>query len=215
MGWGKDPRTSSTWRGDCDVALLKLYAYYGIFGWNDKVFNLSNLLRDHQISREEALERLEKEEKISEDVVREILEENGLSFTEIRYLTGGSGNDSFVFSDGISLSGILDGGGGSNTLNLSSTTSTLTVTLTSANAGSTTGGYFSSFANIQNFLAPSGKSNSLIGFNTGKTFNLTGNNSGNMSEQFYFSDISSITSGTGNDYFIPSSSDILPLENNN
>jgi len=84
MGWSKDDRSASSWRGDCDVAILKLYVYYEIFGWNDKVFNLSNLLRDHQISREEALERLHKDEQISDDIVKKFLDEIGVSFSDFK-----------------------------------------------------------------------------------------------------------------------------------
>ncbi|MFX0199538.1 MAG: hypothetical protein ACFFCW_25740 [Candidatus Hodarchaeota archaeon] len=80
LGWSRNPKSISTWRGDCTIALLKLYTYYEILGFNDKVVNLSYLIRDHQINREEALERLEKEEKIPDNIVKDILNDFGLDF---------------------------------------------------------------------------------------------------------------------------------------
>lgn len=75
LNWQKEGNVVSTWRADCKLALLKLYIQKKVFGYNDKLPHLSNLIRDKQINREDALKRLEKEETISEDVVRGIVEE--------------------------------------------------------------------------------------------------------------------------------------------
>ena len=88
MGWSKDSRSTSGWRGDCDVAILKLYVYYEIFGWNDKVFNLSNLLRDGQMDRNEALERLARDEQVSDDIVKKFLDEIGVNFSDFKNAVG-------------------------------------------------------------------------------------------------------------------------------
>jgi len=84
LKWAKNPNTESTWRGDCDVALLKLYLYKKTLGFNDKDDGLSSLIRDNQISREEALERLNKEGEIPEKVVKEIFDKLGLNYSDLK-----------------------------------------------------------------------------------------------------------------------------------
>lgn len=84
LNWGLNPHSKSTWRGDCSIALLKLYTYYEILGFNDKVVNLSFLIRDKQISREEALKRLEGDEKIPEELVKEILDGLDIDFLKFK-----------------------------------------------------------------------------------------------------------------------------------
>jgi len=83
LNWKEYPNVKSTSRGDCEVALLKLYLYKKTLGFNDKDDDFSSLIRANQISREEALERLKKEE-ISEEVVREIFEKIGLNFAALK-----------------------------------------------------------------------------------------------------------------------------------
>jgi hypothetical protein len=83
LNWRETPGAESTWRGDCDIALLKLYLYKKTLGFNDRDVGLSYLIRDGQITREEALERLDKEGKISEVVIRELLDRLGLDFSAL------------------------------------------------------------------------------------------------------------------------------------
>jgi hypothetical protein len=68
-----------------------------------------------------------------------------VTFTSIQNLTGGAANDAFAFQTGGSLSGTLDGGGGSNTLDYSSYTGDITVDLP---LGMATG--FARISNIEN-----------------------------------------------------------------
>ena len=64
------------------------------------------------------------------------------SFTSIGNVTGGSEADDFVFADGASLSGILDGGAGSNSLTENSADNVLNVTGNdSGTADNITGGF--------------------------------------------------------------------------
>jgi len=81
LKWKKHPHTESTWRGDCDIALLKLYLYKKTLGFNDKDDGLSSLIRDGQINRQEALERLKKEGEIPEDVIKKIFDKLGLKYS--------------------------------------------------------------------------------------------------------------------------------------
>jgi hypothetical protein len=80
LHWKKHSGTTSTWRADCDVALLKLYMYKKLLGFNDKDDGLSCLIRDGQLSRAEALSRIEAEGNIPEWVIREIVDRSGLPF---------------------------------------------------------------------------------------------------------------------------------------
>ena len=75
---------TSTWRADCKLALLKLYIYKYALGYNDKLPYLCNLIRDGQISREEALARLDEEETISEDIIKEILHDFDISYIDFK-----------------------------------------------------------------------------------------------------------------------------------
>jgi hypothetical protein len=83
LEWEKNPHVESSWRGDCDVALLKSYLYRRTLGFNDKDDGLSSLIRDGQISREEALERLEKEGEIPEAVIEGVLAKLGLGYSDL------------------------------------------------------------------------------------------------------------------------------------
>lgn len=84
MNWRRHPDTESTWRGDCDIALLKLYLYKKTLGYNDKDTGLSYLVRDGQLTRDEAMRRLEKEGDIPDAVVDAILTNLGFDFSDLR-----------------------------------------------------------------------------------------------------------------------------------
>ena len=80
LKWKRNANTKSTWRGDCDIALIKLYLYKKLLGFNDKDDSLSDLIRDGQLTREEALSRLEEEQYISESVIKNILDQNNIDY---------------------------------------------------------------------------------------------------------------------------------------
>lgn len=89
-----------------------------------------------------------------------------LTFSGIEHLTGGGGEDTFVFVDGVSFAGTIDGGGGTNTLDYSAWTTGVTVNLAGGTATGTTG-----ISNIQDVIGGSGndtltgntKNNILVG----------------------------------------------------
>jgi Ca2+-binding RTX toxin-like protein len=98
----------------------------------------------------------------------------GVSFTAMQNLIGGAGADTFVFADGASVSGTIDGGGGTNTLDYSAyASSNVLVNLQTGFATGVGGG----IANIQNAKGatggPAGSYNILVG-NGGNV--LTGGN---------------------------------------
>ena len=60
---------------------------------------------------------------------------SGLSFSSFENLIGGSGTDIFIFSKSKSLSGVIDGGGGGDTLNYAAYTTAVTVNLATGMGG--------------------------------------------------------------------------------
>src|SRR6185312_6320704 len=97
-------------------------------------------------------------------------------FTNIQNLTGGSGNDNFMFADGAGVTGVIDGGTGVNTLNYASYSTGIYAnlkTLTSTDTGgiadiqNVTGGQGADIlvgdANNNLLIGSKGSSNLIIG----------------------------------------------------
>jgi len=80
LNWEKNKQTGSTWRGDCLLALLKQYFYKILLGYNEKDDSLSDLIRDGQLAREEALRRIEEEQYISEKAIECAFSKAGLNY---------------------------------------------------------------------------------------------------------------------------------------
>jgi hypothetical protein len=118
-----------------------------------------------------------------------------VTFSDIANLTGGTGNDVFHFNSGGSVTGMVDGGAGANTLDLSAYTTHLTVNLATG-AATHTGG----FANISTFLGGTA-ANTLTGLNADSTWNITGAHAGTVSGDT-FSGFDSLNGGSGNDIFM-------------
>ena len=121
---------------------------------------------------------------------------NGIAFTGIANLTGGSSTDTFKFTSAGSITGKVNGGGGTNTLNYSGDGGiAATVNLVSDTATRTGG-----FANIQSLVGSSSTADQLIGPNSNNTWTLTGANAGTVGS-FSFSAVENLTGGTANDTF--------------
>jgi hypothetical protein len=112
---------------------------------------------------------------------------DGVTFTNVENVTGGTGNDSFAFHNGGSVSGTINGGGGSDTVDNSAVASAVVVNL-------------GSLANIGTVIGGKSFSNTLVGANTGNTWNITGTDSGTVNG-VTFSDFMYLTGGSGNDSF--------------
>jgi hypothetical protein len=145
------------------------------------------------------------------------------SFAGYQNLTGGSGDDTFVFGNGASLSGTLDGGGGSNTIDSSAYSTGEFFAITGANAGF--GTPVGAFANIQNLLGGgaggnyfyfadgaslsgtldggSGGNNTLdsSAYSTGESFVINGANDGFGTPVAAFANIQTLIGGAGNNSF--------------
>ncbi len=95
-----------------------------------------------------------------------------------------------------SLSGNIDGGAGSNSLDYSAyTAGPAIVNLQTSQASGLSG----SFASIQAMLGNAGST--LIGPDSGSTFNVSSADAGNVNGAFNFSGVQNLTGGAGNDTF--------------
>jgi len=120
---------------------------------------------------------------------------NGTAFSSFENLTGGSGNDAFVFMPGGSVDGNIDGGGGSNTLDYSNLTTNVTINI----GAHTATGIGGTWANINTFIGSQG-TNTLAGSNADTTYTITGHNAIQVMG-LTFGGFQSIVGGTGNDTF--------------
>ena len=117
------------------------------------------------------------------------------TFSAIENLTGGTGADAFKFTTG-SVSGKIDGGAGTDTLDYSGDGGVaVTVNLATGTATKTGG-----FANIENVVGSSSTADTLIGANAANTWTISAANGGTVGA-FTFSSIENLTGGTGADTF--------------
>ncbi|MEQ8536702.1 MAG: CHAT domain-containing protein, partial [Coleofasciculus sp. D1-CHI-01] len=115
---------------------------------------------------------------------------NGSNFTAINNLTGGSNNDTFSFNDGVTFTGTIDGGAGTDTLDYSTYTSPLTVNL------ATLGGI-----NIEQVTGTANATSTLVANNTANNWTITNSNSGTINGALNFNTFSNLTGGSSNDTF--------------
>ncbi len=80
FGWEKPDYLDSTWRFDCQVALLKDLIYSKSFGITEKDDLYSKMVREGELTREEALKRLENENKIHPEQTRRLVAEAGIDY---------------------------------------------------------------------------------------------------------------------------------------
>jgi hypothetical protein len=83
-GWRPCESDPSAWRFDCRLNALKNYLFRETVGFTEKDEMLSNLVREQQLSREQALERLERENDIPAQAIAELLGDIGLSMSSLR-----------------------------------------------------------------------------------------------------------------------------------
>ncbi len=78
LGWELPPGCWTTWRADCDFAELKNFMFYDTIGatYTDALY--SNMIREGQITREEAMRRLAENPMFSRERMIRALEEMGL-----------------------------------------------------------------------------------------------------------------------------------------
>jgi hypothetical protein len=125
---------------------------------------------------------------------------NGIAFTGVANLVGGSNTDTFKFASAGSVTGKVDGGGGTNTLDYSGDGGVAAT----VNLASDTATKSGSFANIQALVGSTSSADKLIGTNSTTLTNvwsITNNNAGTVGS-FGFSAIKYLTGGSGEDVFV-------------
>jgi len=74
LNWQYPPGSSGSWRFDCLISHLKDYLYLKTLGMTEKDDFYSQLIRESKISRDEALWRIEKENRINFEEINRLLE---------------------------------------------------------------------------------------------------------------------------------------------
>jgi tRNA(Ile)-lysidine synthase TilS/MesJ len=82
LNWEENNTVNFKSRSDCDLAILKLFLYIELLGFNDKDDTLSAMIRHKQIDRATALKRLEKENNIDILRIRDILVKYGIDYSK-------------------------------------------------------------------------------------------------------------------------------------
>jgi hypothetical protein len=117
---------------------------------------------------------------------------DNISFTSIENLTGGSDDDTFAFAAAKAISGQIDGGAGSNTLDFSAYRTPIIANLQTGAVTATKG-----FSNIDTFVGGASL-DKLIGPNASNTWNITSPNAGTVGS-VSFASFESLTGGTLDD----------------
>jgi hypothetical protein len=122
-----------------------------------------------------------------------------LTFSGIGSLIGGTGADTFAFANGGSVSGVINGDGGSDTLDFSGRSTAVTVTLVAGgtNKATATGGW----TNIATVIGSAATTDTLVGAATANVWDLSGPNAGSLNGTLAFSGFENLTGGSTNDTF--------------
>jgi hypothetical protein len=87
LTWDHPGESDSSWRFDCWVGHMKDFMYMGTLGMTERDDFYAKMVREGQMTREDALQRLEKENKLHLDEIRLLLSEVGtedISFFDSR-----------------------------------------------------------------------------------------------------------------------------------
>ena len=120
---------------------------------------------------------------------------NALPFADVENLTGGTAADSFAFGDTGEIAGILNGGGGSDSLSYAAMPGPITVDLATR-----TGPWIGSFTSIESTTGTAETGDLLVGANATTSWSITAVNAGTVGGMA-FSGFESLLGGTGNDTF--------------
>ncbi|MEQ9549004.1 MAG: CHAT domain-containing protein [Coleofasciculus sp. G3-WIS-01] len=117
---------------------------------------------------------------------------NGLAFSSIENLTGGTADDTFVFSNNGTISGAINGGLDTDSLDYSLNVSPVTLNL-------------ATIANIEQVIGNA--DSTLVGTDTLNTWTITGRNSGTVNSTVIFSNVSNLTGGNLDDTVVFNTND--------
>jgi len=83
LNWKKYPGLRSNYRGDCEIGIIRQLLYYKLLGYNDKDDHLSCLIRNGQLTRDEALNRIDNEHYVPKEVLEKICSKLGISYKKL------------------------------------------------------------------------------------------------------------------------------------
>jgi phosphopantetheinyl transferase (holo-ACP synthase) len=84
LGWRNPPHSKTTWRSDCSMHIVKQYMYQNLLGWTKNDMILSGLIRKGEITRDDALQRVEVENQLPREMVAETLDGLGVDFEKVQ-----------------------------------------------------------------------------------------------------------------------------------
>jgi hypothetical protein len=83
LDWKYPKELEGTWRFDCKISHLKDYMYLKTIGMTEKDDFYSKLIRAGKITRDDALERIKKENKIQYGIIKELFAQVGIDENNI------------------------------------------------------------------------------------------------------------------------------------
>lgn len=86
LGWRKSPEVESYWRFDCRLDYVRRLMYAKTIGVTELRDLFSKMIREGQMSREQALERLKREDFVPQPVVEGVLGDLGLALDDLPIL---------------------------------------------------------------------------------------------------------------------------------
>jgi len=83
LGWRRSPEVASYWRFDCRLDYVRRLMYATTIGVTELRDLFSKMIREGQMTREEALHRLETEDIVPKDVAEDVLAGVGLKLSDM------------------------------------------------------------------------------------------------------------------------------------
>ena len=83
LDWQKSPEVASPWRFDCRLDYVRRLMYAKTIGVSELSDLFSKMIREGQMTREEALERMGTEDIVPRHVVEDVLSDVGLGLSDL------------------------------------------------------------------------------------------------------------------------------------
>jgi hypothetical protein len=86
LGWESPPELASTWRYDCRIKHLRDYMYMKTLNMTEKEDFYAKMVREGLLTREDALRRIQNENKLCLDQVQLVLNQAGMEDTSFLFM---------------------------------------------------------------------------------------------------------------------------------
>jgi hypothetical protein len=83
LGWQKSPEVASSWRFDCRLDYVRRLMYSSTVGVTELRDLFSKMIREKQLTRVEALERIKREDLVPQVLVEQVLGEFDLRLSDL------------------------------------------------------------------------------------------------------------------------------------